>query len=145
MSPAVSPVLEHQIFWLLVKKGRRRDDVARVYLAIQAALAFEQEAVEVGPLLGALMPEGRRTNDGACEPIGAAGLAYFSWLFEVSLSEAGEADFHRYLFRRRADGAQILVHLRTAPFPKSLQFQQTYTRQQRDLTAKRAQFLATYR
>lgn len=148
MSPPQSKepaVQEPQIFWMLVKKARRRDDVARVYQAIQAALAFKQETVDVGALLGVLMPEGRRTNDDACDAIGASGLAYFHWLYEVELTSPGEFDYHHYLFRRRNDGAQVLAYLRTAAFPKSLQFQQTYERQRRELEGKRAQLLAVYR
>ena len=141
----IASVLEHQIFWMLVKKGQRRDDVGRVYLAIQSALAHQCATVDVGSLVGALMPEGRRTNDAACDQIGADGLAYFHWLYKVELTSPGRSDHHHYLFCRRGDGARVSAYLRTAALPKSLQFQQTYERQKRELEAKRARCLATYR
>ena len=50
---------EQQIFWMLVKKARKRDDVGRVYLAVQAAIAYGQETVDVGWLTGAMMAEGQ--------------------------------------------------------------------------------------
>ncbi len=138
-------VIEHQIFWMLVKKASRRDDVGRVYLAIQAALAHQRTSVDIGSLLGAMMPEGRDRMDAACDRLGADGLAYFHWLYEVELSSTGDADYHHYQFRRRADGAQITAYLRTAPDPRSLQFQQEYERQRRKLEKKRAEWLTTYR
>ena len=141
LPPSVSPAVEHQLFWLLVKKAHRRDDVNRVYLAIQAALASGRKIVDVGAMLGALMPEGRRTLDDTSEPIGADGLAYFCWLFEVELREVGEADQHVYRFRRRHDGATVDANLRTAPAPKGLQFQQVYERHRRTLEATRAELL----
>ena len=52
---------EHQIFWMLVKKARKRDDVGRVYLAIQAAIAYGQETVDVSWLTSAMMAEGQDT------------------------------------------------------------------------------------
>lgn len=130
---------------MLVKKACRRDDVARVYLAIQAALAFGRESVDVGALLGALMPDGQRAADASGEAIGAEGLAYFFWLYEIELVSAGEADCHNYRFRRRADGAQVTAFLRTAPQPKSLQYQQRYERQRRSLETKRTEFLKVAR
>ena len=148
MSTASGPeafITEHQIFWLLVKKAFRRDDVSRVYLAIQAAIAYQQATVDVGWLTGAILPEGRLTADATGDLIGADGLAYFHWIYEVELSSAGEADYHHYRFRRRHDSAQVLAHLRTATAPKSLQFQQEYERQRRKLEKKRSELLATYR
>ena len=138
-SPAPTTALEHQLFWLLVKKGHRREDVARVYLAVQAALAYGQSTLDTGWLIGAMMPDGRRTTNSVCDRIGADGLAYFYWLFEVELLSIGEEDSHQYRFRRRADGAQIVVQLRTARAPRSLQFQQEYERQRRTLEEKHAQ------
>ena len=136
---------EHLIFWMLVKKAHKRDDIGRVYLAIQAALAYERETVDVGWLMGAMMAEGRSTMDTSCDDIGAGGLAYFYWLYEVELAAAGDADHHDYRFRRRRDGAQVFAHLRTATAPRSLQFQQTYERERRRLEKKRAALLANYR
>lgn len=137
-------VREHQIFWMLVKKAFRRDDVARVYLAIQSALAHGQPTVNVGQLTASLLPEGRTTLEPVCDRLGADGLAYFHWLFEVGLVTPGDADHHHYRFHRRHDGAATLAWLRTAPFPKSLQFQQEYERQRRKLEARRAELLAVY-
>ena len=142
---APDPTREHHLFWMLVTKAHRRDDVARAYLAIQAALAYRQETVDVDWLTGAMMPAGRRSPDPASDPLGAGGLAYFHWLFEVELLTPGEADCHQYRFCRRNDHAQITVHLRTAPFPRSLQFQQEYERQRRKLETRRALFLTDYR
>lgn len=142
--PALDAV-EHQIFWMLVKKAARRDDVARAYLAVQAALAYRQETAEIGWLVGAMMPEGQAVSNPDGEAIGATGLAYFQWLYEVELLAAGDADQHQYRFTRRADGAQTVALLRTSAAPKSLQFRQGYDRQLRKLEAKRAVFLASFR
>src|SRR5579875_2769002 len=109
---------EHQIFWMLVKKAHKRDDVGRVYLAIQAAMAYGQETVDVGWLTGAMMVEGQNDMGAAGSPIGADGLAYFDWLYEVELIAVGETDRHQYRFRRRHDGTQVLALLRTADAPK---------------------------
>lgn len=144
-APSSNLAREHQIFWRLVTKGQRRDDVARAYLAIQAALAYRQETVDVGWLMGALMAEGRRIPDATSDPLGPEGLAYFHWLYEVELLTPGDEDSHHYRLRRRSDGAQTVALLRTAPAPLSLQFQQRYDRQRRALEKKRAQLLADFR
>ncbi len=136
---------EHQIFWMLVKKAQKRDDVGRVYLAIQAAIAFGRGTVDIGWLMGAMMAEGRTTTDPHCDDLRAGGLAYFYWLYHVGLSSEGEADCHHYSFRRRYDGAQVTAYLRTANHPRSLQFQQVYERERRRLEKKRETFLANYR
>ncbi len=135
---------EHRLFWMLVKKAQKRDDVGRVYLAIQAAIAYGQETVDVGWLAGAMMAEGQSSTGGPGDPIGAGGLAFFWWLYEVELSSVGEADRHQYRFRRRHDGAQVVASLRTADAPRSLQFQQEYERQRRYLEKKRAALLPNY-
>lgn len=127
---------------MLVKKAQRRDDVGRVYLAIQAAIALGRQTVDVGWLMGAMMAEGQSAMDAGGEPIGAGGLAYFHWLFEVELLSTGEADCHDYRFLRRHDGAQMVARLKTAHAPRSLQFQQEYERERRRLEEKRADFLA---
>ena len=67
---------EHRIFWMLVKGSRDRP-VGRVYLAIQAALAYDCETVNVGWLMGEMMARGRKTAGPDGESIGAGGLAYF--------------------------------------------------------------------
>ena len=135
---------EHQIFWMLVK-GSRDHPVGRVYLAIQAALAYGRETVDVGWLMGEMMAQGRRTADSSCDRIGANGLAYFHWLYEVELIAAGADDLHEYRFRRRADGKEVRAVLKTAADPRSLHFQQVYERERRRLEQKRAGFLTTYR
>ncbi len=134
-------VREHQIFWMLVK-GSRDHPVGRVYLAIQAALAYGCDQVNVGWLMGEMMAQGRKTMGSSCDRIGASGLAYFHWLYEVELTTAGPADVHDYRFRRRSDGKEILASLRTANDPRSLYFQQDYGRTKRKLEQKRAVLLA---
>ena len=138
------PGREHHVFWMLVK-GCRDRPVGRVYLAIQAALAFDRERVDVGWLTGEMMARGQREMGSACEPLGAAGLAYFYWLYEVELVEAGEGDSHEYRFRRRRDGKEIVARFRTAAEPRSLYFQQAYERERRALEKRREKFLTTYR
>ena len=130
---------------MLAKKAHRRDDVCRVYLAIQAAIAHGCETVDVGRLMGAMMPEGQSSMTDDYDGIGAGGLAYFCWLFEIELVSAGESDCHDYRFRRRHDSAQVVASLKTAHAPRSLQFQQEYERELRKLKAKRAHLLATGR
>ena len=137
-------VREHQIFWMLAK-GQRDHPVSRVYLAIQAALAYGAESVDVGRLMGEMMAKGRETMDPSCERIGSGGLAYFSWLFEVELVSAGEADSHIYRFCRRHDGKPVLASLKTDVEPRSLHFQQDYDREKRRLETKRAILLAQHR
>ena len=138
----VDPAREHQLFWLLVTKGHRRDDVARAYLAIQAALAYRQPTLDTAWLMGAMLAEGRRSPAPVAEPLGPEGLAYFHWLYETELVSSGDADTHVYRFRRRSDDAQITVQLRTSADPRSLQYQQRYERQHRALEEKRARLLA---
>lgn len=135
---------EHQIFWMLVKKSQKRDDVSRVYLAIQAAIAYGQETVDVDWLSGAMMAEGQPIAAAVGNGIGADGLAYFYWLYAVELVTAGDSDCHHYRFHRRYDGTQIIALLRTAPAPRSLQFQQQYERERRRLESKRERFRANY-
>ncbi len=136
---------EHQIFWMLAKKAHKRDDVGRVYLAIQAAIAYRHDAVDVGWLMGAMMAEGRTTMDAHCDALGAGGLAYFYWLYAIELTSPGNADCHHYRFRRRYDGAEVTAFLKTAHAPKSLQFQQVYERERRRLEKKRETLLTNYR
>ena len=136
------PAREHQMFWLLVTKGHRRDDVARAYLAIQAALAYHQPTLDPAWLMGAMLAEGRRSLAPSAEPLGPEGLAYFHWLYETELLTPGDADIHAYRFRRRSDDAHLTVQLRTAPNPHSLQYRQRYERQRRALEEKRARLLA---
>lgn len=116
-----------------------------MYLAIQAALAFGHETVDIGWLMGTMLADGRRTADATCEPLGAGGLAYFHWLYEVELASVGDADYHHYRFRRRHDGAQTIAYLCTTPVPRSLQAHQEYERAQRSLADKRKYLLTTYR
>ncbi len=137
-------VREHQIFWMLVK-GCRDHPVGRVYLAIQAAIAYGAERVDVGWLMGEMMAQGRKTMGPDCDSIGAGGLAYFHWLYEVELVEAGDTDYHEYRFRRRSDGKTVVARLKTGADPRSLHFQQAYDRERRKLEGKRAKFLVAYR
>ena len=135
---------EHQIFWMLIKGSRDRA-VGRVYLAIQAALAYGAGRVNVGWLMGEMMAQGRRTMTAECEKIGAGGLAYFQWLYEVELVEAGLAEVHEYRFRRRCDRKEVLASLKTASDPRSLHFEQRYERERHKLEKKRERFIAGYR
>ena len=142
MTPPAAPdredaAREHQIFWMLAK-GARDHPVGRVYLAIQAALAFGAATADVGRLMGEMMAKGRVGMDASCERLGGGGLAYFSWLFETELVAVGEDDCHVYRFRRRHDGKEVLATLRTAAEPRSLHFQQDYERERRRLAKKRA-------
>ena len=133
---------EHHVFWMLVK-GCRDHPVGRVYLAIQAALAFGCERVDVGWLAGEMMARGQRGAGGdGGERLGAAGLAYFYWLYEVELVGVGEGEMHEYRFRRRRDGKEVVALLRTAGEPRSLYFQQAYERERRALEKRRGRFLA---
>ncbi len=135
---------EHQIFWMLVK-GCRDHPVGRVYLAIQAALAYGAGRVDVDWLMGEMMAQGRKTTGPSCDNVGAGGLAYFHWLYEVKLIEAGSTDCHEYRFRRRSDAKEVLASLKTGADPRSLHFQQGYERERRKLEKKREKFLAGYR
>ena len=137
-------VQEHHVFWRLVK-AQADHPVGRVYLAIQAALAYGAETVDVGWLMGEIMAKGRTTMRPECDRIGAGGLAYFAWLYEVELVAMGHADTHEYRFRRRADGKEVRASLRTAAAPRSLHYQQDYERERRRLETQRARFLAEYR
>ena len=137
-------VREHHVFWMLVK-GCRDRPVGRVYLAIQAALAFDRGRVDVSRLMGEMMARGQRSMTSTGEAIGAAGLAYFHWLYEVELAEAGDAEVHSYRFRRRHDGKEIIALLATAANPLGLYFQQSYAREKRALDKRRQRFLAAAR
>ncbi len=132
---------EHQIFWMLAK-GERDHPVGRVYLAVQAALAFGAATVDVGRMMGEMMARGRTAMDASCERLGGGGLAYFSWLFEVEFVATEDADRHVYRFCRRHDGKEVLATLRTADEPRSLHFRQDYERARRRLEKKRALLLA---
>ncbi len=129
----------------MLAKGERDHPVGRVYLAIQAALAFGVERIDVGRVMGEMMAKGRASMNPSSERLGGGGLAYFSWLFEVELAAVGDADGHTYRFRRRRDGKEVLATLRTADEPRSLHFQQDYERERRRLEKKRALVLTGFR
>ena len=129
----------------MLVKGSRDHPVGRVYLAIQAALAYGRETVDVGWLMGEMMAQGQKTTGPDCDHIGSGGLAYFHWLYEVELAGAGATDTHEYRFRRRADGKEVVALLRTGADPRSLHHRQAYERTRRKLEQKRASFLAGYR
>ncbi len=129
----------------MLVKGCRDHPVGRVYLAIQAALAYDRERVDAEWLMGEMMARGQQAQGGAGECLGAEGLAYFHWLYAVELVEVGEGDCHGYQFRRRHDGKQVVALLRTAANPRSLHFQQAYDRERRLLEKQREKFLVGYR
>ena len=91
-----------------------------------------------------MMAAGQGTVNDSGGAIGAGGLAYFCWLYQVELVALGDEDRHQYRFRRRHDGAEILAWLRTANAPMSLQFQQEYERERRSLEKMRAMFVLNY-
>lgn len=105
-------VQEHHVFWMLVKRHKRHD-VGHVYLAIQAAIGLGMPYVNVGAMIGFMMPEERGMMGSYCPNIGSEGLAFFSWLYEFELVEKGGTDYHHYVFRRRYDGRSVTAYLKT--------------------------------
>jgi hypothetical protein len=127
---------EFFIFHELTRRYRR-PDVAGVYLAVQAGLAFGLERTDVGRLMGQLMPPGRDHMNAYCPPIGASGLAFFHFLFHTELTEAGATDYHHYRFTRRWDGKTTIAYLKTDSRPTSPHFQTEYQEQLRKLDKAR--------
>lgn len=118
-------VPEHDIFHMLAKKFRRLD-VEEVYLAIQAAIAFDRKEVNVGRVIGEILPAGRMTASTYCENIGASGLAFFFFLFRVELADEGPTNYHSYRFVRRYDRATVTASLKTACDPSGEDFRREY-------------------
>ncbi len=135
--------IEYDIFHMLAKK-HRRTDVEHVFIAIQAAIAFSQKAVDVGAVAGLIMPEGRNTMDVYCPNIGPEGIAHFYFLFDIKLVQAGSSDYHDYRFTRRHDGAVIDAHLKTACEPCGPKFQRAYSAYVQKLDAERDQLVMKY-
>jgi len=134
---------EHDIFHKLAKKFRRRD-VEEVYLAIQSAIAFGRKEVDVGSIIGKIVPEGRMTASPFCENIGASGLAFFFFLFHVDLVEAGLTDYHFYRFVRRYDGAKTTAYLKTALHPNGDDFRSEYNQWFKKLDRARDRIIETH-
>ena len=136
------------IFWMLVK-GSRDHPVGRVYLAIQAALAYgTAKSVDVGWLMGEMMAQGRKTMGPSCENIGASGLAYFLLALRGRAGRSGRCPriTTNTGSAAAADGKEVWLALKTGSDPRSLHFKQSYEREKRKLeTEKRRKFLAGYR
>lgn len=133
---------EHSIFHKLAKKFRRRD-VEEVYLAVQSAIAFGCEKVNVGSIAGKILPEGRMTASPYCENIGASGLAFF-FLFHVDLVEEGMTDYHFYRFVRRYDGAKTTAYMKTAMDPSGPEFKAEYDQWLKKLDRARDRIIETH-
>lgn len=119
-------VIEHDIFHKLVRRFKL-PHLEHVYLAIQAGLTFGQKTIDVGAIIGRMLPEGRMTADIYCPPIGANGLAFFYFLFTVERISEGRSDYHTYKFTRRYDNASIEVKLKTDSNPHGADFINEYT------------------
>lgn len=137
-------VIEHQIFWMLVKR-HRRNDVGHVYAAIQAAMAARLAEVDVGAMIFALQPEGRAEIGPYCPNIGPEGMAYFRWIYEISLLEPGLSDYHHYRMQRIRDGVATVAYMKTANYPAGRAFAERYEQQLAKLNRARNGILVKYR
>ena len=138
-------MIEFWMFFDLCKRGKR-DDVEQVYIAIQASLAYQVKAVDVGPLLAKIRPPRYRGLDDGYDPaIGMSGLAYFNWIYDLELIDQGNTDYHTYLFRRKHDKRKVEVTLKTTLEPKSVRAKEDYEEQLRKLEKWREKLLVTKR
>ena len=133
-------VIECDIFHILTKK-HKREDLDGIYCAIQAAMAYDCRYVDVGSLVGKIMPRGRKTSGCYCSNIGPVGLAFFHFLFEIQLEKAGSTDYHNYIFTRRFFPKTIEAYMKTSRDPKSDAFQKAYNDQVTKLETERQKIL----
>lgn len=135
-------VIECDIFHKLTKK-HKREDIDGIYCAIQAAMAYNCEKVDVGALVGKIMPRERKTTDCYCSNIGAVGLAFFHFLFDVKLNEAGSTDYHEYIFTRKFFPKTVVAYMKTASNPSGDKFRAAYNKQVSLLEKERQKILDT--
>ncbi len=134
---------EFDLFHLLTKKYGRQD-IEEIFLAIQSGMAFNAKRVDVGRVCGQMMAFKGRIMDTYCAPIGASGLAFFSFLFKVDLEREGGSDYHDYRFIRRHDGVMLIAKLKTATAPESPKFAACYNEMFQKLVRQREYFIKKY-
>jgi hypothetical protein len=131
--------IEFLIFYELCRRYRRAD-IEHIYCAVQAGLAFGLKVVNVSELLWRIRPPGYHSLDRGYEPdIGAGGLAFFYWLYEINLLNQGGGDTHFYQFTRRHDKVSATVIVRTGDEPSSqigkLEYERQFAKLQRSREA----------
>lgn len=134
-------VIECDLFHTLTKKAKR-DDVDGIFCAIQAAMAYNCEYVDVGYLVGQIMPPGRTTTDAYCSNIGPEGLAFFHFLYDIKLKKAGCSDYHEYEFTRKHLPKTLVAYIKTSCDPGSEAFKTAYEKQVEKLKTVRRKILA---
>lgn len=93
---------------LFFKKAKQRPWVIDIYIAIQAALAFNCEKhIDFNRLADAIMPRPDRPRESFI-PLEQSGLDALGILFDCECVEKGTTDYHEYRFTRKSDGKSVV-------------------------------------
>jgi hypothetical protein len=117
--------MECSLFHDLVHRFKR-GYLEEIYVAIQAAIYFKARFVDVSDACNQIMTSEHTAIGKQALPIGPQGLAFFCFLFQVSLVEKGLSDYHTYRFTNRYSGASVLSRLKTDLHPDRADFQKSF-------------------
>ena len=93
---------------LFFEKAKSRPWVIDIYVAIQAAMAFNVERVpDFNHLANAIMPRPDREKD-TFYPLEDFGIDALGILFDCECVERGGTDYHEYRFTRKSDGKSVV-------------------------------------
>lgn len=138
-------VRENAIFHALVSKHKAHA-AFWTYIGVQSAiLAKCTDVVDFASWLSALAPGHPDLAENDSVPwLGASGLAYFQWLYDVDVADVGRTDYHTFKFTRKADGKSVLVVLKTTDAERGagLPGSSAYGELSRKLTIERDRLLA---
>ncbi len=132
-------IIEHLIFHKLLRKYRRQD-LQHLYLAVQSALYFDRQAIDVGDYLCCVLPEGYSYAGAYSQPYSGRCLPFFSYLFHIDVPE-GADNYTRVYFTRRYDQAKLEVQLKI----DSLAISKYYAETKMKLDKAREAMLVEYR
>lgn len=93
---------------LFFKAAKSRPWVIDIYIAIQAAMAFNVEKVlDFNHLANEIMPRPDRAKN-TFYPLEDFGLDALGILFNCECVEKGMTDYHEYKFTRKSDGKSVI-------------------------------------
>ena len=93
---------------LFFKKAKKMPWVIDIYIAIQAAMAFNpRKRIDLNEIANVIMPRPDRRTD-TIFGLGEPGLEVLGILFDCKRIEKGMTDYHEYRFTRKADGKSII-------------------------------------
>ncbi|MBR1837405.1 MAG: hypothetical protein IJ783_08975 [Kiritimatiellae bacterium] len=93
---------------LFFKQAKSRPWVIDIYVAIQAAMAFDSKtSIDFNRLADDIMPRSDRTKESYI-PLEKFGLDALGILFECECVKKGKTDYHEYKFTRKSDGKSVI-------------------------------------